>query len=310
MSSLELFDPIRTTKLFFLKENFNFLKKLIFENKFPQVTLLTGEKGLGKSTLVFHLMHSIFNKDNYDIKNNEILKKDIFFNQLTQNFFSNIIFLNGNKFKSVKVDDIRLLKETLLKSSIIKGRRFIILDDIESFNLNSLNSLLKIIEEPNQQNYFILINNKSKTLLETIKSRCVEIKFFLSEHQRNNITSSLIKHFNQEIVLDNNLVKVSPGNFLRFNYFFIQNNINMEKDFSFNFNKLLNIYKKEKDLLFKDLILFFIEYNLQKKFFEKNINNDKFSDRLFIIEKINDFFSHNLNQKTLINAIESKFINE
>ena len=84
----------------------------------------------------------------------------------------------------------------------------------------------------------------------------------------------------------------------------------MEKDFSFNFNKLLNIYKKEKGLLFKDLILFFIEYNLQKKFFEKNINNDKFSDRLFIIEKINDFFSHNLNQKTLINAIESKFINE
>ena len=72
MSSLELFDPIRTTKLFFLKENFNFLKKLIFENKFPQVTLLTGEKGLGKSTLVFHLMHLIFDKDNYDIKNNEI----------------------------------------------------------------------------------------------------------------------------------------------------------------------------------------------------------------------------------------------
>ena len=35
---------------------------------------------------------------------------------------------------------------------------------------------LKIIEEPNKNNYFILINNKSKNLIDTIKSRCIEIK--------------------------------------------------------------------------------------------------------------------------------------
>ena len=31
-----------------------------------------------------------------------------------------------------------------------------------------LNALLKIIEEPSKNNYFILINNKSKPLIETL----------------------------------------------------------------------------------------------------------------------------------------------
>ena len=62
--------------------------------------------------------------------------------------------------KSIKVDDIRNLKSKILQSSIIDKDRFIILDDVELFNINSLNALLKIIEEPNKKNYFILINNK------------------------------------------------------------------------------------------------------------------------------------------------------
>ena len=40
--------------------------------------------------------------------------------------------------------------------------RFIIFDDVELFNHNSLNALLKLIEEPTKKNYFLLINNKSR----------------------------------------------------------------------------------------------------------------------------------------------------
>ena len=65
--------------------------------------------------------------------------------------------------------DIEKLKNDLLKTQIKNDKRFVILDDVDSFNSNSLNALLKIIEEPNN-NYFILINNKSKPVLETIKS--------------------------------------------------------------------------------------------------------------------------------------------
>ena len=37
--------------------------------------------------------------------------------------------------------------------------------------------LFKIIEEPTKNNYFILINNKSKPFSNN-KSRCLEIKIF------------------------------------------------------------------------------------------------------------------------------------
>ena len=62
-------------------------------------------------------------------------------------FFPNIIYLSGNNFKNIKIEDIRDLK-SLLKTTILNKERFIVLDDIELFNINSLNALLKIIEEP------------------------------------------------------------------------------------------------------------------------------------------------------------------
>ena len=34
--------------------------------------MLSGDKGLGKSTLIFHLMHYYFDKNNYDEINNKI----------------------------------------------------------------------------------------------------------------------------------------------------------------------------------------------------------------------------------------------
>ena len=63
--------------------------------------------------------------------------------------------------KSVKVEDIRHLKLKFYNLLFQIKIRFIIFDDVELFNTNSLNALLKIIEEPSKNNFFFLINNKS-----------------------------------------------------------------------------------------------------------------------------------------------------
>ena len=39
--------------------------------------MLTGNKGIGKSTLVSHLMHTIYDKENYDVSNIEFLSLNI-----------------------------------------------------------------------------------------------------------------------------------------------------------------------------------------------------------------------------------------
>ena len=76
-----------------------------------------------------------------------------------------------------------------------------------------------------------------------------------------------------------------------------------------NLEYLLNLYKKEKDIIFIDMILFLTNNyfnNLKIKF----ITNEKIIEyKSFIFENINKFFLYNLNQNALLNTINNK-INE
>ena len=174
------FDAKNSYNLFGLKENFNFISKLYFKKNLPKELMFSGEKGIGKSTLINHFLYSIFDAENYDKDKLSLTKNLNFYNQFQNNIFSNIIYISGADFKTIKVDYIRNLKSRILKSTISNKDRFIVFDDIELFNPNTTNALLKIIEEPAKKNYFFLINNKSRPILETIKSRALEIKFILN----------------------------------------------------------------------------------------------------------------------------------
>ena len=307
----DYFHPKKMLKLIGHEKKLFFFKELINKNKFPKVLLLTGDKGIGKFTLINHLMLSYFDQKNYDIKNLEIIESSSFYKKILQNIFPNIIYLQGSDFKNIKIEDIRKLKNDLQKSPIYNDKRFIILDDVETFNLNSLNALLKIIEEPGSNNYFIMINNKSQLLLDTIKSRSLEIKILLNNEQRNKIFSFLLENFKQRQLLEQDIIKVSPGNLLKFNYLIEINNININDKFLKSFNKILNLYKKDKNLFYKDFLLFFTEYYLKKNKSKMFIDEKTFIEkRSFLIRNISNFFSFNLNQNTFFSSIQNQFINE
>ena len=158
--------------------------------------MLTGKKGSGKTTLVNHFLFSIFDNENYDIECKLMRADSSFYKQFKNNIFSNIIYIDGSDFKTVKLEDIRNLKNKIFQTSILNKDRFIILDDIELFNKNCLNALLKMIEEPNKNTYFFLINSETKPLLDTIKSRSLEIKIILNEKKRIDIIDHLISYHN------------------------------------------------------------------------------------------------------------------
>ena len=81
-------------------------------------------------------------------KDNKISENSLFYKQFSQDIFSNIIYLKGSDYKNAKIEDTRNLEHKLRQSTVLDRDRFIILDDVELFNKNSLNALLKIIEEP------------------------------------------------------------------------------------------------------------------------------------------------------------------
>ena len=298
--------PKEYLNLLGLDEKFNFFIKLYNLKKFPKVLMLTGKKGIGKYTLINHFLTYVFDKDNYDSKNKIINNLTDFYKQYSNNIFPNIIYLSGNSFNTIKVDDIRKLKSTILKSTMSNRERFVVLDDIELFNLNSLNALLKIIEEPAINNYFILINNKTKPLIETISSRTLEIRVTLTNTKRVEIIDALINKYNLQPCIDYNTSNLTPGDFIFFNNICQVNDISIDGDFIKNLKILLDLYKKDKNVSLINMILFltnnyFYKYRNNKDTILKNIENKN-----FVINNVNKFLSFNLNQTALINAINNK----
>ncbi len=305
MTFNDIFISVKTPKLIGHREKFNFLKNLESSKKMPKVLLLTGEKGIGKFTFVNHYIHFYFDNKNYDKVNFTLDLKSSFHDQLIKNLFPNVYYLNCAGSKNVKIENIRKLKKDLSKTTIIDKKRYVIIDEIDSLNINCLNALLKILEEPGKYDYFMLINNKSNPLLETIKSRCLEIKFFINKEERNEITHFLFDYYKQKKILDISLVNTSPGNLLKINWFLNEKKIDLEDDFITNINIILDFYKKEKNIFYKNLLLFYTEYKLQKEKSEQYINEEMLiKKRSFLLKKLNDFFLLNLNQNSFLTSLK------
>ena len=301
------FNAKNSLNLFNLKENFKFISELYLKKNLPKVLMFTGNKGSGKSTLVNHFLYSIFDIDNYDKEKHSILGSSIFLKQFQNNIFANIIYLNALDYKSVKTEDIRNLKKKILQTTLSEKDRFIVFDDIELFNQNSLNALLKLIEEPSQKNFFFLINNKGKPLIETIKSRALEIKIILNEKQRIEIINKLVNFYKIDLILDPKTSQLSPGNFVKFNYLCKEYDILPTNNFAENLSLLLNLYKKNKDILIINLVFYLADEYFKYLKDNNTLKNEKiFEIKNYILNNLNSFMLYNINQNSLINAVNEK----
>ena len=66
------FKPVEQKNLYEHKETFNHLKNLYDQHKFPNKIIISGQKGIGKSTLAYHFANYLFSKNEehkYDFLN-------------------------------------------------------------------------------------------------------------------------------------------------------------------------------------------------------------------------------------------------
>tara|TARA_E500000178_G_scaffold334662_1_gene370759 strand:- start:3368 stop:4303 length:936 start_codon:yes stop_codon:yes gene_type:complete len=303
-------NPKNSLVLFELGKKLDFFINLYNLNKFPKVLMLTGQKGVGKSTLMNHFMTYVYDRNMYDLKEKKINNNSNFYKQYINNIFPNIIYLSGDFYKNIKVDEMRNLKSLLTKTSISGEERFILFDDVELFSANSLNSLLKIIEEPSKKDFFVLINNKTKPLLETIYSRSLEVKILLKNEIRIKIINNLIDVNDLQVSIDFKNINLTPGNFLLFNSLSQELKLNYDQEFTYNLNLILKNYKKEKNKDMINLTFFLIDHYFSKPKIKNKLNSQKlFEQKSYLNGQIDKFVKYNLNQTSLINAINNKLLN-
>ena len=301
-----------SNKLVGLDKYFNEMIDLYNSKKLPKVLLLNGKKGIGKFTLAIHFINYIYSKyetSRYDLKNKVINTNSFFYKSLLNKNSQDVIFIQAEENNNIKIDEIRSLKSTLSNTSLSNNPRFTIIDEIEFLNTNSVNALLKTLEEPSANNYFILINNQQTNLIETISSRCLKTNIFLSSAKKNDIINYLVTDRDVEILIDNDN-NISPGLFIRFNEIFSKYKISKSDNIFFKLNTLINAYKKDKDKLLINLAFFLIDSSFLKKIQNnKNEIESLLEVKTSIMKTINDFVQFNLNINSVLNLIKIKLTN-
>ncbi len=76
----------------------------------------------------------------------------------------------------ILIDQIRALIEQAYSNSHISRNKVFVIAPAEAMNTNASNSLLKILEEPAENNYLLLVSHNSQNLLPTIVSRCQRVR--------------------------------------------------------------------------------------------------------------------------------------
>lgn len=305
-------NPNNQTKLFGLENFLLELAQLYSDNKLPNKILLSGQKGLGKSTLAYHFINYILSKDEdykYDINNFEINPNNHSYKIMINGSNPNLTIVDVDKEKKfIDINQIRKLITDVNKSSFNNKPRFVLIDNIEYLNVNSINSLLKVLEEPNFNIHFILINNNKK-ILPTLLSRCINFKIYLTNNQIIQVTNNLLDNKLDKLV-NNDLINFysTPGNIynlVKFADIYEYDLIN------FDLRSLLiiiineNHYKKDNSFkhIFFDLIEFYLS-SILKKF---SLNN--YEKYHYFLKRMSDTRKYNLDEESFFIEFNEEVLN-
>ena len=307
--------PSENIELYGLRHFFKEITNLYDAKKMPNKILISGKKGLGKSTLAYHVINYIlsFNEEyKYDEQNNKINKENRSFKLLQNNAHPNFYLIDLlEEKKNIDVAQIRKMIAYTNKSSFDNKQRFILIDNVESLNKNSINALLKVIEEPNEGVNFILINNNEKNILPTLKSRCLTFRVNSTFDEFINTSNLLLK---EDILKTMNYDLINyystPGEIINLVNFAKEKKIDLKEYTLIGILDLLidnNYYKKNK--LVKKMIIGFIELFFLKEYRLTTKKNSLLSYYKKFIYKIHYTEKFNLDEESLFLEFKSKLLN-
>ena len=316
--NIDITEPKKQLRLYGYKDYFQSFIKLFTKNKMPNSILITGPRGIGKSTFVYHIVNYLLSLDEdkkYSLNNFLIYKENLSFNLINNHTHPNFFLVENQLLSSdIKIEQIRKLNQFINKSTYSRNLKIIMIDNAENLNLNASNALLKSLEEPPKNTFFFLIHNSGSKILDTIKSRCVEFKIFFNENEKKNIFKNLINLHDNDLetydVLEN-LYFDTPGNSLRYLVTLSNSNEkNLKSTLSiiFFFIEKLKNEKKYENLFY---LSFFIQKFYNELILKQNRNlNVSFLNYKKILYQINNMKKFNLDKTNTSIWLKDILINE
>ena len=273
------------------------LKNAVKSNNVSHSYLFVGKAGVGKKKFAKDLAKKVMclgsngGAQNNGVKNNEVQNNNVANDNLELDFDNcdscikfdansnpdfSIIVPDG---KSIKIEQIRNLQAKIVEKPISSSKKVYIIDDADTMTEESQNCLLKTLEEPPEYAMIILIVSNENRMLQTIKSRCVIIRF----EDLTNEEISQILHTN-----DQDIIRLCEGSVAKADTISEKREMFAQLKIIADYlskNSLIDVLNNS-DLLYssKDDIMTLLDF-LNIIFFEKAKENIKFSKAISIIEK-------------------------
>jgi DNA polymerase-3 subunit delta' len=173
------------------QNQWDFLKKVVENDKVPQALIFAGGEGLGKKLVALEFAKLLNCEAKQKIQQDPCQKC---YNCLTieQDKFPDV-FLIEPKNKEIQIEQIRELQNQIGLKPHLAERKVVIVDQAETLNQQAANCFLKTLEEPRGDVVFILITSQPERLLETIRSRCSILKFYPVPKEK------IIKHLAKDV---------------------------------------------------------------------------------------------------------------
>lgn len=149
------------------------LGSIIESGRFPHAIIIEGDIGTGKRTLARFIAKTAVCEKSSSCGNCRSCRLA---DAGTHPDIETVSLYDGKK--SIVNEQVEALRTTAHHSAHTADRRVFIIEDADTMNARSQNSLLKVLEDPPSDVIFILIATANEKLLETVVSRCVVFSLY------------------------------------------------------------------------------------------------------------------------------------
>ena len=137
--------------------------------RFPQSILLTGPKGIGKLTAARVLTMALLCESTGEKPCGQCAAC----RKVEQNYHSDVTCIDAGD-AEIKVDTARRIRSECAVYPGDSDRRIFLIRHAQNMNAAAQNALLKLLEEPPEYAFFILMTENESAILPTILSRCTQ----------------------------------------------------------------------------------------------------------------------------------------